>query len=302
MAMLTFDGRVAVVTGAGRGLGRAYARTLAARGAAVVVNDLGRSLDGTMASDSPAQTVVEEILAAGGRAIADGNDVSTAEGGEAIVQRARESFGRLDIVVNNAGIVNKSDFPDTGFEDLERHVGVHQYGVFNVTKAAWPGFVEQGYGRVVIAVSSALYGIKGVLPYSSAKGGAFGLARGLAQLGEEHGIKVNMIAPIALTRMSTTSALSELELQTRQEALAPEKVAAVVALLAHERCPANAEIVIAAGDRVARMFLAETPGVTEVGLTPEKILDRWDAICDEAGYTVPGPALLGQGVVQASAL
>lgn len=169
---LRFDGRVALITGAGRGLGAAYARTLAARGAAVVVNDLGSSVDGASAADSPAQQVVEEIRAAGGQAVADGGDVSTPGGGQGIVHTALEAFGRLDIVVNNAGIVAKSDFPDTPFEDVQRHIGVHQLGVFNVTKAAWPVMVEHGYGRVIIAVSAALYGIKGVLPYSSAKGGS----------------------------------------------------------------------------------------------------------------------------------
>jgi NAD(P)-dependent dehydrogenase (short-subunit alcohol dehydrogenase family) len=298
---LRFDGRVALVTGAGRGLGRAYARTLAARGAAVVVNDLGRSLDGSSSTGSPAHDVVEEIRAAGGRAVADGGDVSTPDGGQAIVRIALEAFGRLDVVVNNAGIVARTDFPDTPFEDLQRHIGVHQAGVFNVCKAAWPHLATQGYGRVVVVVSSALYGIKGVLPYSSAKGGAFGLARGLAQIGAEHGITVNMIAPVALTRMSSTTSLTEDELRLRQEQLAPEKAAEVVAVLAHERCPCNGEILVAAGDRVARMFLAETPGVTCPGMTAEDVLDRWDDIRAEPGYTVPGPALLGDGVKQASA-
>jgi hypothetical protein len=154
---------------------------------------------------------------------------------------------------------------------------------------------------VVIVVSAALYGIKGVLPYSSAKGGAFGLARGLAQVGAEHGISVNMIAPIALTRMSSTTALDPDELVARRRQLAPEKAAEVVALLAHERCPCNGEIVVAAGDRVARMFLAETPGVTRPGLTAEDVMELWDDIRAEPGYTVPGPALLGDGVKQASA-
>ena len=297
---LRFDGRVALVTGAGRGLGEAYARTLAARGAAVVVNDLGRSLDGSAATDSPVHEVVSQIRAAGGQAVADGGDVSTPDGGAAIVQTALDAFGRLDIVVNNAGIVAKSDFPDTTLEDLARHIGVHQLGVFNVTRAAWPVLAAQGYGRVVIVVSSALYGIKGVLPYSSAKGGAFGLARGLAQIGAETGVKVNMIAPIALTRMSGTTALTEDELRARREQLAPEKAAEMVAVLAHERCPANGEILVSAGDRVARMFLAETPGVTRPGLTAEDIVEAWDDICAEGGYTVPGPALLGDGARQAS--
>jgi NAD(P)-dependent dehydrogenase (short-subunit alcohol dehydrogenase family) len=267
----------------------------------VVVNDLGRSLDGTVSSDSPAQQVVDEITSAGGRASADLHDVSTPEGAAAMVATAVEAFGRLDIVVNNAGIVGKSDFPDTTLDDLQRHIAVHQLGVFNVTKAAWPVMTGQGYGRVVIVVSSALYGIKGVLAYSSAKGGAFGMARGLAQIGPENGIKVNMIAPIALTRMSTTGSLSADELAARREALAPEKVAEAVTVLAHEQCPCDGEILVAAGDRIARMFLAETPGITRPGITAEDILAGWDDICDERGYTVPGPALLGDGVRQASA-
>jgi NAD(P)-dependent dehydrogenase (short-subunit alcohol dehydrogenase family) len=297
---LLFDGRVAVVTGAGRGLGRAYARSLAERGAAVVVNDLGATLDGSSSVESPAKSVVDEIVAAGGRAVADGNDVSTSEGAAAMVARALSEFGGLDIVINNAGIVNKSDFPATTLKDFQRHVGVHQQGVFNLCKAAWPQMANQRYGRIVVVVSSAIYGIAGVIPYSSAKGGALGLAKGLAQAGEGLGIKVNMIAPIALTRMSSTTALTADELRARELALAPEKVAAVVTLLAHEKCPCNSEILVAAGDRVARMFIAETPGSIASDPTPENILQRWPTIVAEHGYTVPGPALLGQGVIQSS--
>jgi len=202
MSDFSFDGRVAVVTGAGRGLGRSYARLLAERGASVVVNDLGGSIEGDGADAGPAQSVVEEIVAAGGRAVADTHDVSTQAGGEAIIDAAIEHFGRIDIVVNNAGIIRWAGLPEVDLANLEAHLAVHLVGSFNTTRAAWPHFVEQGYGRVVLTTSSGLFGFDNNLSYAAAKAGVVGLARSAKLAGEPHGIKVNLIAPAAQTRMA----------------------------------------------------------------------------------------------------
>ncbi|MCZ1002524.1 SDR family NAD(P)-dependent oxidoreductase [Streptomyces mirabilis] len=196
MSEFSFEGRVAVVTGAGRGIGRAHARLLAERGAKVVVNDLGgrwrRGVD-----KGPAQSVVEEIVAAGGDAVADISDVSTQAGGQAIVDAAVDRYGRLDILVNNAGIIRWGGLPEVDLENLERHLAVHLIGSFNTMRAAWPHFVEQRYGRVVLTTSSGLFGLDNNLSYAAAKAGVVGLARSAKLAGEPHGIKVNLIAPAA---------------------------------------------------------------------------------------------------------
>lgn len=170
MSKLSFEGRVAVVTGAGRGIGRAHARLLAARGAKVVVNDLGGSMEGDGSDAGPAQKVVDEIASAGGEAVADTHDVSTPAGGQAIVDTAIERFGRIDILVNNAGIIRYAGLPDIDAENLERHLAVHLVGSFNTMRAAWPHFVEQQYGRVVLTTSSGMLGMDNNLSYAAAKG------------------------------------------------------------------------------------------------------------------------------------
>ncbi len=205
MSAYRFDGRVAVVTGAGRGIGRAYAHLLAERGASVVVNDLGGSMAGEGSDAGPAATVVAEIVAAGGTAAADTNDVSVAAGAETLVGAAVEQFGRVDVLINNAGIIRWASFPEADAGTLQRHLAVHVVGAFNTTRAAWPHFVGQHYGRVVMTTSTGMLGLPGNLSYATAKGGVVGLMRNLAVEGAPHGIKVNAIAPAAVTRMADRS-------------------------------------------------------------------------------------------------
>ena len=222
-----FDGRVAVVTGAGRGIGRAHALLLAERGASVVVNDLGGSMEGEGADVGPAVAVAEEIAAAGGAAVADGSDVSTPDGGQALIDAAVEHFGRLDVLVNNAGIMRWAGLPEVDAVDLERHLAVHVGGSFNTTRAAWPHLVDQGYGRIVMTTSAGFFGLPKNLAYATAKGGVIGLTRSLSTAGARHGIKVNLIAPAAVTRMAGPAT-------DETPPMPPEHVAPMVAFLAHE--------------------------------------------------------------------
>src|SRR2546426_2218788 len=249
-----FDGRVAVVTGAGRGIGRAHALLLAARGASVVVNDLGGSMEGVGADAEPASAVAVEIVAAGGVAIADNSDVATGAGAQALVDAAVERFGRLDILINNAGIVRWAGFPEADADNLESHLAVHVAGSFNTTRAAWPHMVERGYGRVVMTTSTGLFGLPNNLSYATAKGAVVGLTRSLTTAGAAHGIKVNLIAPAAVTRMAGRPTD---DLETH---MSPDLVAPMVAFLAHEACPVSGEIYAAGARRFARIFIACTVG------------------------------------------
>jgi NAD(P)-dependent dehydrogenase (short-subunit alcohol dehydrogenase family) len=285
---LRFDGRVAVVTGAGRGIGRAYAQLLGARGASVVVNDLGGSREGLGVDTGPARSVADGIVAAGGIAIGDGNDVSTEDGATAIVRTALDEFGRIDIVVNNAGIIRWGDLPDADLASLQTTLDVHLIGSFNVTRAAWPHMVEQQYGRVVMTTSTGMFGLRGNLAYAAAKAGVVGLMRNMKLSGRRHGILVNSVAPVAATRMggaddSDPDAVVD-------AGMAPELVAPLVAYLCHEDCPVSGEIYAAGGGRFSRIFIAATEGY--VGAdgdvpTAEDVAANWSTIDDEANYYVP---------------
>ncbi|MCW2864637.1 MAG: short-chain dehydrogenase/reductase [Actinoallomurus sp.] len=281
MAELRFNGRVAIVTGAGQGLGRQHALELAARGAKVVVNDLGGALDGSGASAGPASSVVEEIKKNGGEAVANNDNVATAEGAQAIVRTALDTFGKIDIVVNNAGILRDRSFNNMAPEEFDQVIAVHLRGSFLVTHAAWPHLREQAYGRVVMTSSPAgLFGNFGQANYSSAKMGLVGLTKTLAAEGAKYNIKVNAIAPIAWTRMT-----EEMFPPEYKDKLSVELVTPVVAWLVHESNEGTGETYSVGGGRVARVFVAEGPGYTsQDGLSAEDIRDNWQQINETEPY------------------
>ena len=280
-----FEGRVAVVTGAGRGIGRAHARLLAELGARVVVNDLGGSMTGGGSDAGPAAEVVDEIVAAGGVAVADSSDVSREDGAGALIATAVERFGRIDAVVNNAGIIRWKGFPEADAENLESHLAVHVGGSFHTARAAWPHFVEQGHGRIVNTTSSGMFGLPNNVGYATAKAAVVGLTRSLATAGVQHGIRCNLVAPAAFTRMAG-AADDESPMATT---MAPELVAPMVAFLAHESCPVTGEIYSAGAGRFARIFIAQAEGyVDRTGApTVEDVAAHWAEINDDSTYTIP---------------
>jgi NAD(P)-dependent dehydrogenase (short-subunit alcohol dehydrogenase family) len=282
MADLGYDGKVAIITGAGGGLGKQHALLLASRGARVVVNDLGGSVSGEGADKGPAETAAQEIRDLGGEAVSDSNTVSTPEGGEAIVQTALDAYGRVDIVINNAGILRDKTFHNMTADLLEPVIDVHLKGAFYVTRPAWVKMREQGYGRIVNTSSgSGVLGNFGQTNYGAAKMGLVGLTRVLANEGAKYNIKANAIAPIARTRMT------EELMGPAAEKLDPELVSPIVAWLVHEDCPVTGEIYTVGGGRVARFFIGMTHGYYNPKLTLEDVRDHFDEIRDEKGYTVP---------------
>ena len=293
MGELRFDGQVALVTGAGRALGRAHAMALAARGAKVVVNDLGGSADGTGADTGPAAEVAREIVDLGGEAVANVDSVAAPAGAERMVAQAIDAFGRLDVLVNNAGILTVDPFPDVDLEVFRRHLSVHTIGTFSVTKAAWPHFVEQGRGRVLFTVSGGMLGSGGVVSYASAKGGVFGLMRTLSQLGAPHDINVNSLCPAAFSRLVGNPAIrQQAGLSTSDSAVAkgrgtPEEVVQPAIYLLHDTCTVTNEIIASTGTNVSRLFLASTRGFSERDMTAESIREHWETIVDEESYFVP---------------
>jgi NAD(P)-dependent dehydrogenase (short-subunit alcohol dehydrogenase family) len=256
MADLRFDDRVAVVTGGGRGLGRSYALLLASHGAKVVVNDPGGNLTGDGTDATPAEDVVREIAAAGGEAVASTESVATAGGGKSIIDAALDAFGRIDILVHNAGIVRSAPLKEMTYEDFDAVLDVHLRGAFHVVRPAFPVMCDAGYGRIVLTSSiGGLYGNHGVANYAVAKAGVIGLSNVAAMEGAPDGVKSNVIVPAAVTRMAEgidTSAYPP---------MGPELVAPVVGWLAHETCSVTGEVLIALAGRMARALVAETPGV-----------------------------------------
>ncbi|MEJ7845798.1 MAG: SDR family NAD(P)-dependent oxidoreductase, partial [Acidimicrobiales bacterium] len=282
MADLGFDGKVAIITGGGGGLGRSHALDLAQRGALVVVNDLGGSVDGTGGSATAAQRVVDEIVAAGGEAVANHDSVATPEGGAAIVAAAIEAFGRVDIVVNNAGILRDKAFHNMTPDLVDPVLDVHLRGAFHVTLPAWKHMREQSYGRVVSTASAAgIFGNFGQANYGAAKMGLVGLTRVLAVEGARFNILANAIAPVAKTRMT------EDLFGDAMDALTPETVTPIVTYLAHEDCEVTGEVYSVGGGRVARIFIGVTPGVVDAALTAESVRDNLAAIRATDGFAIP---------------
>jgi len=279
---LGFDGKVAIITGAGGGLGRQHALLMASRGALVVVNDLGGAVDGTGSDKGAADKVVDDIKALGGEAVADTNSVATAEGGEAIVQSALDAFGTVDIVINNAGILRDKAFHNMDESLVDPVFDVHLKGAFNVTGPAFRVMREKGYGRIISTSSAAgIFGNFGQANYGAAKMGLVGFTRVLAVEGARFNIAANAIAPIALTRM-TEDLLGDLG-----QKLQPDYVAPLVTFLAHESCDATGRVFSVGGGRVAEVFIGECQGFTDANLSPESVRDNWSTICDRDGYAVP---------------
>lgn len=275
MGELRFDGRVAVITGAGRGLGRSYALLLAARGARVLVNDNGSAHRGDEIVANPAQDVVDEITASGGEAVASIHSVASAEGAAAIVEAAIAKWGRVDILIHNAGNVRYGSIAELSIEDFDAVLDVHLRAGFFLAKAAMPHMIAAGYGRVVMTSScSGLYGSRNTVNYGTAKAGLIGLSNVIALEGADHNIRSNTILPAAVTRMADnldTSAYPPME---------PELVAPLVAWLSHEDCTVSGEHLIAAAGRMARAFVTESKGVFRPEWAIEDIAANIDAIRD----------------------
>jgi NAD(P)-dependent dehydrogenase (short-subunit alcohol dehydrogenase family) len=280
---ISFEGRVAIVTGAGGGLGRAYALELARRGARVVVNDLGGSRDGSGSSDA-ASKVVEEIERAGGTAFANGASVTDLEQVEELVARAKERWGTVDILINNAGILRDRSFTKMSMDDFRLVVDVHLIGSANCTKAVWETMREQCYGRILMTSSSTgLFGNFGQSNYGAAKLGLAGLAKTLHLEGSKYNIRVNSLAPTAATRMTEDIFPPELF-----KAFNPENVVPAALFLVSEDAPSNF-IVGAGGGVVQACYVTLTPGVAlpESSRTVEGVAANWERIIDRSGETVP---------------
>ena len=272
-----FEGRVAVVTGAGRGLGREYAMMLAALGAKVVVNDPGGSLDGVGGDTGPAHDVVRQVLDAGGQAVVSTDSVSTPNGGRAIIDTAQQNFGGVDIVVHNAGIVRRASLQDMTYDDFDAVLDVHLRGAFHIVRPAFPVMCAAGYGRIVLTSSiGGLYGNHDVANYAVAKAGVIGLSNVAALEGAAHGVKSNVIVPAAVTRMAEgidTSAYPP---------MGPDLVAPVVGYLAHESCAVTGEMFIALAGRVATATVTESPGVYRPSWTIAEVAEHLGTIRDRS--------------------
>jgi NAD(P)-dependent dehydrogenase (short-subunit alcohol dehydrogenase family) len=294
MGELRWDDRVAIVTGAGRNLGRVYALFLASRGARVVVNDLGIAVSDTDGSgaapaENPAHAVVDEIRAAGGAAIVNTDSVATVDGGAAIAQAALDAFGRIDVLINNAGVVRQAPFedydPELSGPVFDSQLGGH----FNVTRPVWRAMKQAGYGRVLNLSSGAgLWGVPGMAAYSTAKMGIVGLTRVLALEGAEHGITVNVVAPCAKTRPGGFGPIPASP--ALHEWLSPDVITPVVTWLVHEDCRATGECFSVGGGYVGRVVIAVNEGWrSERPLTPEAVRDGFDVIMAD-GPLAPLPA------------
>lgn len=287
MTELRFDGKVVVVTGAGRGIGRSHALLLAAKGAAVVVADNGASIDGTAWRTGPADAVAAEIAQSGGSAVACSASVADEDGAKSIVDTAVDAFGRIDAVINNAGVHDPGLFETLSVERFRAMLDVHFFGTLFLSRAAWPHLRNAGHGRIVNTVSEAMLGgIPELTSYGAAKGAVLGLTRNLATEGVTHGIGVNALVPRAYTRMSASQAkqlaeqfaLSEDAMAEINAGMPPELCSPAAAFLAHESCPLNGEVLMAGMGGVSRLAVVRTQGIWKSPLTAEDIADNLDQI------------------------
>lgn len=305
MDELRFDGRVVIVTGAGRGVGRCHALDLARRGAQVVVADLGGALEGGGSSAEPAEQVVAEIEAAGGQAVACHASVAEEDGAASIVQAAIDAFGKLDVVINNAGIAAPDWFEDTPLERVRKMVEVHYLGTVYVTRAAWPHLIEAGDGRVVNTASEAALGFvpKGAA-YGGAKGAVLSFTRELALEAPRHGMHVNAVMPRAQTRLSAPEVMAhtydvpvELFDGGGMDQYKPELVSPAAVFLAHESCPLNGEVLISGGGQVMRMAFVCNEGIANPEMTAEDVAAGLDTIMDlTGGHEVKVETLAGEAI------
>jgi NAD(P)-dependent dehydrogenase (short-subunit alcohol dehydrogenase family) len=300
MSDIRFDGRVAIVTGAGNGLGRSYALELARRGASVVVNDLGGDTAGSGASATAAQRVVADIEGRGGIAVANADSVATEEGGANIVKSALEAFGGVDVIVNNAGILRNQDFESMTREDFEAVIDTHLWGAINVSQPAYRVMRQRGYGRFVFTTSSAgLFGIRGEANYAAAKASVIGLMNSIRTEGSAHGIRANAVAPVAVTRIAAgmrhdntppDDAARAAVRPTLELPMTADFVTPLVVVLASQECSVTGQIFSAVGGRFARVFIGVTPGwygPKDAPASAEELLDHWEEISSRDGYAIP---------------
>lgn len=304
MADLRFDGRVAVITGGGRGLGRAHALLLASRGCKVVINDPGVSMAGDATAEGPAEALVTEIRAAGGEAVASLDSVATPEGGKAIIDTALDRFGRLDILIHSAGNVRRGSLSTLAYEDFTAVLDVHLKGAYHVVREAFPHMMAQEYGRIVLTSSiNGLYGKADNVTYSLCKAAFMGLSNTAAIEGQNANVRSNLIVPAAVTRMSEGIDTS------RFPPMEPEMVAPMVAYLCHDQCTATGEMYIGMGGRLARAWVAENAGVYRPDWSVETVAEQIDAIRaggatlafppvpdGQLDHLLHGFAMIGEGV------
>ena len=283
-ATLRFDGRVALVTGAGRGMGRVHAALLAARGASVVVSDSGTGFDGSGSDDSVAEQAASDLRQAGGKASAFTGNLATTEGARGAVRHALDRHGRLDIIIHNAGFSRSAPYAQSRIEDLDDLYAINTRAAALMVAEAWPAMSAQQHGRVVFVGSTAMYGMSDAVYYAAIKASYLGLARSLAEAGRDSGVKVNLIGPSAVSRLADTIEESEFK-RWFFETMRPELVTALVAYLSHEDCAVSGESFAVAGGRVARILMGETQGFIDRQLTPERVRDAIAAGRDAQGFT-----------------
>jgi len=273
MPDLRFDNRVAVITGGGRGLGRAHALLLASRGCKIVVNDPGVSMAGDATDEGPAEALAAEIRAMGGEAVASTDSVATPEGGKAIIQSALDAFGRIDILIHSAGNVRRGSLCELAYEDFTAVLDVHLKGADHVVREAFPHMMAQNYGRIVLSSSiNGLYGKSDNVTYSICKAGFMGLSNTAAIEGQNNNVKSNLIVPAAVTRMSDGIDTSKFP------PMRPEQVAPMVGYLCHEDCAATGEMYVAMGGRLARAWVAENEGLYRPEWSLEDVAAQIEAI------------------------